>query len=115
MTRDRCLRELADVRATIREGRSGYLFRTRLKRLVLSCNRLIAKESGLLAPTVPGRFAAPSGGSEFLQELAASCRRVYSATLEACQPSEALDERWRRSWSLLDRELGLLEGVLRRG
>ena len=53
--------------------------------------------------------------SRNVAEVAESCNRIFSLSQHIRQPSEPLDERWKRGWEDLMIELDVLEerlGVL---
>jgi hypothetical protein len=95
----RHLRLLRAVREAASDPEKAYLVRSRLRRALVAFNRGFYGDSNaaLLAP-----------------ELQAAVRRIEQHALRLCQPSEALDLRWKREWSALSREIEQLEGQLER-
>ena len=73
----------------------AYMARTRLRRMLVALDR--GRNTGDVQAMGPLRTAPPE-----ITELADALAR-QAVTL--CQPSEALDVRWRRDWS------SVLEGV----
>jgi len=91
-TQHYCLKLLDEVEAAGRDARLAYLVRTRLRRA------LVGLERGRRDQSAGGMLVdAPAELQHLAKDLAA---RVVSL----CQPSEALDVRWKREWSgvLLD-------------
>jgi hypothetical protein len=109
---DQCLRQVADLRAAAEDPSSAYLIRSRLRRAILSCARLVAHSTGAPKPDVPGVFLAPRGCSEVDSHVVTFCNRIYGIANELCQPSESFDLRWERGWQLLRKELDQLQCLL---
>lgn len=111
-SKEDCLKLIAKVKANIAEPESAYLLRTRIKRSILSATRLAAEELGIEVPVLPeatdlGILSAGKAG-----EVLASCNRLIAGTRQLCQPSEALDSRWRQGWHEVLEELATLEKSL---
>jgi hypothetical protein len=105
------LRRIADVRLAADEEQSAYLLRTRLNRMLLSLQRLIASEYDLtvLKPTVldPSRSR-----SENYRQLASICNAIVLDGRSLSQRSAALDDRWQRNWRSLNANLMRLEAIV---
>jgi hypothetical protein len=72
----------------------AYLVRSRLRRALIALNRGFYNDrrTAALAP-----------------DLQDAVRRIEQGALRLCQPSEALDLRWKRDWAALSQELRELE------
>lgn len=108
-----CLRLLDEVRAAARDPESAYVVRTRLKRSLLAIAQLVAAQAGTTLPSMPDdiqglRIDNPKGA-----ELLRLCESVLVRTRSLCQPSEALDSRWRVGWLSVNEDLQRLEVALR--
>ena len=111
-TLNHCLSQLAKVQEVVKNIDSAYLFRSRLRRLILSCNRFIAKECGLQEPNLPTCLALSNDVPPRLKNIAVHCAKLLDLTSTMCQPSEPLDERWRLMWGSLVGELTTLSQLL---
>lgn len=112
-TSDQCLEQLDDVFVAARDPSAAYLIRSRLRRALLSCARLVAESTGVPKPHVPGQFTAATGASADQVEILRSCERIHAIARELCQPSESFDTRWENGWVGLREELGRLRDLLR--
>jgi hypothetical protein len=108
---DDCLAKIAAVRAAARDPEAAYLIRTRLRRAVLASHRAVAAQCGVRPPQYPGYLELPKADSQ-AREVLRSANRVLAISERLCQPSEALDIRWRTGWSQLDSALVDLESAL---
>lgn len=90
----------------------AYLARTRLKRAILSCSRLVAEELDLPKPSFPNRLEIPDGSPSSIRHIADRCNRLSESADIVCQPSEPLDERWRSGWSEILADLNQLEQLI---
>ncbi len=114
ITREDCRQDVASVIEAAASPEAAYLARTRLKRLILNCSRVIARENGITEPILPGPFQAPADCSEVVRAIADSCSRLNESAEILCQPSEPLDERWRTGWAQVHDELNVLDKLLAR-
>ena len=64
-------------------------------------------------PHVPQQITIPASAPTELRRLADHTNRLLLAGKSVAQPSEPLDERWRREWSALLTLLDQLERSLR--
>ncbi|MDQ3677564.1 MAG: hypothetical protein M3401_12310 [Actinomycetota bacterium] len=87
---------LEAVRRAGRNPDEAYMARTRLRRALVALERGRKTES-VAATSAPLRTAPP--------EIADLVTRLGYEAVTLCQPSEALDVRWRRDWS------SILDGV----
>jgi hypothetical protein len=90
-TRRYCNELLEQVEAAGQDPQLAYLVRTRLRRAILALER--------------GRSDAPGGGllADAPPEIKDLSRDLATKVVWLCQPSEALDVRWKREWhSVLD-------------
>ena len=112
---DRCLRQIHAVRNVAAGSDPPYVARSRIGRLCDSAVSLVAEDLGLKGVQRPGLIATSNIESRDTAEVAESCNRIFSLSRHIRQPSEPLDERWRRGWGDLMVELDVLErrlGVL---
>lgn len=110
---DRCLSQIAAIRDVAAGQAPPYVARSRIGRLALSVAVLVAEEGGLPAPDLPRQIRVPAGASLRLHDLAQRCNRLSQLAQHIAQPSEPLDDRWRRGWHELLGEIGGLEERLR--
>ena len=110
--KDECQRHLALVREAASSPEAAYLARTRLKRLILTCSRAVAREHGVPEPSMPGPFQAPPGASETEHLIAVLCSRLSESAEILCQPSEPLNTRWRSGWAEAQADLDALDRAL---
>jgi hypothetical protein len=103
------LRRLQQVRDVAHGPQSAYLMRTRLNRMLLSLQRQIARDSASLIST-PVEDLVPSDAN--LQPIARLCNEIVAESSHLSRRSEALDERWESSWTLLRTQLDRLELLL---
>lgn len=101
-TKLHCLRLLDAVQQAGDSPELAYLARTRLRRA------LIALERG---PRVSGRLV-PDAPTCTSPEIASCVRRLDQLVMHLCQPSEALDQRWRSEWSTVSSEIHKLRALL---
>jgi hypothetical protein len=107
-----CLAQIDKIYEAAQDPAAAYLIRSRLRRTILSCARLVADAAGTEKPQVPGLFIAPHGASEKECKVIQLCNRIYGIAGELCQPSESFDTRWEDGWVLLSVELGRLRTQL---
>jgi hypothetical protein len=107
-----CRRQVDQVRRASVSTEAAYLARTRLKRTVLSCSRLISRRCGLPQPTLPGFLSVPSDSSHRVHKIADCCNRLVESAGVLCQPSEPLDSRWRIGWDGIRKDLDELDNLL---
>jgi hypothetical protein len=107
-----CRSRIASVRAAAADPESAYLLRTRLKRVILSCQMLVAEEIGDAAPRRPAYVEIPAAASPAHRAVAEATNRLFDAAVHLCQPSEALDLRWKTGWSRLQADLEHLDSCL---
>jgi hypothetical protein len=105
---ERCLQLIERVREAACDPAAAYLIRSRLRRAILGCARMVANAHGAAKPEMPGQFVAPDGCSAADNAILALCNRIHGIALELCQPSESFDVRWADGWALLQHDLGRL-------
>lgn len=103
---------IESIRASAADPESAYALRTRLGRTILAAGHIAAKRAGLSLPSVPSDIVGLTSQDQLSQEILLSCNRLASLSSALCQPSEALDSRWKRGWSRLLPELRTLELAL---
>lgn len=110
-TPSQCLSQIEAVKRAAEDPRSAYLIRTRLKRSLLSTMRMVAANAGSEIPSFP-TLAKFTSGDKDNENVRLLCNRILLSTERLCQPSEALDVRWREGWKELSLLLGELEGQI---
>ena len=105
---EQCITQIDDIFDAAGDPSAAYLIRSRLRRAVLSCARLVAASSGATKPDLPGVFSAAPHSTADQVEILRVCERIYTIAKELCQPSESFDVRWERGWSELRVELDAL-------
>jgi hypothetical protein len=93
----RYIRLLEEIREASDEPAKAYLVRSRLRRALIGLHRGFYDRQD--AATLPGGVAE-------------RVERLEQVALRLCQPSEALDLRWKRDWAEMRRELEDLEALL---
>jgi hypothetical protein len=112
-TCEQCLEQVDDIFEVARDPSAAYLIRSRLRRAMLSCARLVAESTGTPKPRVLGAFSSAPGTSPDQLEILRSCERIHVIASELCQPSESFDVRWEHGWDELRMELNELRELLR--
>ena len=107
-----CLRLIASSKASAKDPESAYASRARLKRSVLSVGQLAAARAGVPGPMMPEDIARMRLQDPVSTEILKICVSLLSKVRSLCQPSEALDSRWRSGWSAVCEDLELLERSL---
>src|SRR5712691_9739600 len=111
-SKEDCLSLIAKVRSNVAQPESAYLLRTRIRRSVLSAARLAAEQLGTKIPVLPEATDSRILSAGKAGAVLASCNRLLARTRHLCQPSEALDSRWRQGWDEVLEELATLERTL---
>ena len=108
-----CLYLIASSKASATDPDSAYASRARLKRSVLSVGQLAAARAGVPGPIMPEDIAGMRLHDPVSTEIIKICVSLLSKARSLCQPSEALDSRWRSGWSAVCDDLELLERLLK--
>lgn len=111
-TTELCLAQLESVFHAARDPSSAYLIRSRLRRTLLSCARLVAESAGAVKPDRPGVFRVAPNATGSEAEVLRLCERIYGIASELCQPSESFDTRWEQGWAELREELCRLRAAV---
>ena len=102
-TQEYCVKLLDEVDAAGRDPELAYVVRTRLRRALVGLERGRRHGGGGIAGAAP-------------QEMRQLMADLSARILTLCQPSEALDVRWKREWrDVLTSVAELREWVLRTG
>lgn len=107
-----CLGLIASAKASAREPESAYVLRTRLKRSLLGAGQLAAAYAGVAGPLMPEDVERMRVDDPASSEILRICASLLGKTRSLCQPSEALDSRWRSGWAAVCEDLDLLERTL---
>ena len=108
-----CLGLIASTRAATTQPESAYAARARLKRSVLGAGQLAAARAGVAGPMMPEDIVRMRVQDPELAEILQVCSSLLAKARSLCQPSEALDTRWRLGWSAVCDDLELLERLLK--
>lgn len=108
-----CLRLIALARESSREPESAYVLRARLKRSIVGAAQLAAARAGGSGPSMPSDIIEMRSHDSASAEILRLCDTLLANTRGLCQPSEALDARWRLGWSVIQGDLDRLERRLR--
>lgn len=111
-TLNSCLRLIADAKASAIAPDSAYVLRTRLKRSLLGASQLAAAYAGVTEPSMPEDIDRLRVDDPLAGEILHICVSLLAKTSSMCQPSEALDSRWRAGWADVCKNLDLLEHTL---
>jgi hypothetical protein len=106
-----CLERVRQVREAARDKESAYLFRTRLHRLLLSVQRLVASEYGHEV-AVPRTLDAALNFDQRNRELAAISSSMVLSSKYMSQRSVALDMRWEAEWGSICEKIDRIELLL---
>lgn len=106
----KCLRLIEAANDCASNPESAYLMRSRLLRAVLSVAHLLASRNNLPSPDSPDYISKIETicANEDL-EAAKAANHVLALARQLCQPSEALDARWKTGWSEMQPALKILE------
>jgi|GEM_PF-1747571 len=108
-TLDDCLVLISCAKASAKEPESAYALRTRLKRTLLSTGQMAAECAGIAEPLMPEDVQRMHIENPKLSEILRICVSLLGKSRALCQPSEALDSRWRLGWVGVCQDLDLLE------
>lgn len=107
---DRCLAEVQAVRNVAVGIDPPYVARSRIGRLATSTAALVATTLGIPDPKLPRATEVRDGHSpDEIRRVAVCCNRIIDISRHIRQPSEPLEERWKRGWEDLLVEIGTLE------
>lgn len=104
-----CLQLIARAKRCAVDPESAYLMRSRLLRAVLAVGHLVARREGLSNPITPEAIESLRVESAPEAAAVAAASHVLALSRQLCQPSEALDARWKAGWSELQPALVALE------
>ncbi len=108
-----CLDLIEAAKASAIDTESAYVLRTRLKRSLLGVGQLAAEYAGVSGPIMPEDIRKISCNEPTSAKILEICLSILGKTRSLCQPSEALDSRWRSGWESVCNELNILERELR--
>jgi hypothetical protein len=104
-----CIRLITQARIAAESTESAYLLRARLKRSILSAARLACANTGEPDPVFPGDIEQLDLRDPQAAKIVRVCVSLLAKTKTLCQPSEALDSRWKTGWEIVRVELAELE------
>lgn len=105
------LDRISQVREAASDINSAYIFRTRVHRMLLSVQRLVAQEYGVNV-TAPRVLDPSLNVDPGFKELALLTTDLVLSTRHLSQNSVALSERWAKEWSRVEIQLARLESIL---
>lgn len=109
---DETIDQIEAVRRAAADPQAAYLIRSRLRRALLGCARVVAAHQNLEKPDLPGQWAVGPTASSEAKSVVEICRRIYQASEQLCQPSESFDVRWEEGWRRLSADLSELTCAL---
>lgn len=104
-----CLHLIRKVREVAAGEEVAYVARSRIGRLVLALTKLVGKITKIDVGDRPSRIAALEEPSLDVRKLITHCNVLYDTSRILAQPSEPLDERWKKGWSRLLHSLDEIE------
>jgi hypothetical protein len=108
-----CLEQLDKVLEAAEDPGAAYLIRSRLRRAMLSCVRMVAESAGQHPPRrLLGLRERESTMDDEGREVLRLCRRVQAIAEDLCQPSESFDVRWEKGWASLHEEIASLRAAV---
>ena len=107
-----CLSLIESVKKSAADPESAYVIRTRLKRALLGAAHMAAEREGIRVPLMPEDINRLSATSKESAEILRLCVSLLVKTRSLCQPSEALDSRWKSGWEAMRGDLESLERAL---
>jgi hypothetical protein len=113
-TKLECLDLIRAARASAADPESAYVLRHRLLRIVLAAGSLVADRAGCPAPATPQEIEGLAVEHALGAAVVSAANGVMSMTRQLCQPSEALDDRWRSGWAAMVPALDALEASVSR-
>jgi hypothetical protein len=105
-------RQVAMIRDAAQDPESAYAIRSRLGRLAVTCQRLVAEAAGLPLPDRPTLLPEQPELDPLSREILGCANRMICVSRHLCQPSEPLDQRWRDHWCSLQHELDTLHALV---
>lgn len=111
-TPNECLDLVKAAKASAEDPETAYVLRTRLKRSLLAAGQLAAELAGVQGPLMPEDIGRLIIKDQRSSEIVKICSSLIGKTRSLCQPSEALDSRWRSGWTAVHQDLHLLEKAL---
>lgn len=110
---DQCLAQVRSIRDVAEGIEPPYVARSRIGRLSTLAASLVTERCGLPPPELPRPIFVGGVGAANSRGLAECCNRLCELARHIGQPSEPLEERWKRGWQDLLQEVGTLERYVR--
>lgn len=107
-----CLHLIAAAKAAAAHPESAYAQRARLKRALLATGQFVAAQVGVREPVMPNDVSRVRPVDASSAEALGICVSLLAKARRLCQPSEALDSRWRSGCAEVEVELNSLERAL---
>lgn len=107
-----CLELIRAARASATDPESAYVLRNRILRAVLAACHMCAERVGQVAPYTPQQITGLKIDSDPEATVISAANQVMSMARHLCQPSEALDTRWRSGWEEMAPALEQLEAMV---
>ena len=108
-----CLHLIAAAQSSAADPESAYALRARLKRCLLAAGQMVAARIGARPPLMPDDLSCIPLDDASSAEALRVCMSLLAKARMLCQPSEALDSRWRSGCAEVQHELDSLERTLR--
>lgn len=107
LRKELALSRISQVREAAEDIDSAYLLRVRLHRMLLSIQRGLAAEIGLVI-RVPGIIDLTPDTNGADRRIIELCNSIILDSAHLSQRSESLDVRWQKNWRNLEASLDSL-------
>lgn len=111
-SRKECLALIAQTLNSAPNPESAYVLRARLHRSLLLIGRWAAGELNCELPVFPDDLKRLSVNDTEASRIVMLCNDVLAQSKTLCQPSEALEDRWKNGWNKVAVNLMALERAL---
>jgi hypothetical protein len=108
-----CLALIAQTLNSAPNPESAYVLRARLHRSLLLIGRWVASDLNCELPVFPYDLKRLSAHDTEASRIMMLCNDVLAQSKTLCQPSEALEDRWKNGWNKVAVNLRSLETALR--
>ena len=103
------LEKIENVRESLADVKFAYMYRSRLKRLIVACTRAVARKYKKPEPDFPEYVPLIEGMSDKHTNIIQSCNKLGELASNISQRSEPFHDRWMRDRDALLEELERLE------
>lgn len=112
ISKQECLALIAQTLNSAPNPESAYVLRARLHRSLLLIGRWVAGELNCGLPVFPDDLKRLSVSDAEASRIMLLCNDVLAQSKSLCQPSEALEDRWKNGWNKVAENLMSLEAAL---